>query len=141
MIDNGFNFPLRVCHRYKAYFCGMSIKRFLSFGKLLALLLFISYSVAAKASIATDEFQDTRKVVVDKAGDTFHKNMLQPQVVHVGMTPEHSLKTVHSGYLGLLFSDSITLQLSVVGQTQSILQDVDRCESVSRLLFPFHYFW
>lgn len=119
----------------------MSTKRFITFGKLLALLLFISYSVAAKASVFTNEFQDTRKVIVDKAEHYFHKNMLQPQVVHVSMMPEHSLKTVHSGYLGLLFNDSITSLLQPVGQTQTILQDVNRCESVSRLLFPFHNFW
>ncbi|UPT71902.1 MAG: hypothetical protein M0D53_06260 [Flavobacterium sp. JAD_PAG50586_2] len=115
--------------------------RFISFGKLLALLLLISYSVAAKVSIATNEFQDTRKAIVDKAENFFHKNMLQPQVVHVGMTPEHSVKTVHSGYFGLLFSDGSPLVLKPFGQTQTILQDMDRCESVSRLLFPFHYFW
>lgn len=119
----------------------MSTKRFISFGKLLALLLLIGYSVAAKASIATNEFQDTRKVIVDKAENSFHKNMLQPQVVHVSMTPEHSVKTVHSGYFGLLFSESNPLLLKPFGQTQTILQDMDRCESVSRLLFPFHYFW
>lgn len=119
----------------------MSTKRFITLGKLLALLLFISYSVSGKVSIATNEFQDTRKVTVDKSEHSFHKNMLQPQVVHVSIMPEHSLKTVQSSYLALLLNDSITLQFEPVGQTQSILQDVNRCESVSRLLFPFHCFW
>ena len=119
----------------------MLTKRFITFGKVLALLLFVSYSVAAKTSIATNEFQDTQKVTVDKADYSFHKNMLQPQVVHISMMPEHSLKTVHSGFLGLLSADNITFQLLSIGQTQTILQDVNRCENVSRLLFPSHYFW
>lgn len=120
----------------------MSIKRFITFGKLLTLLLFISYSVDGKTPVTiTYESQVPRQVTVDKVEHSFHKNMLQPQVVHVSMMPEHSLKTVHSGCVGLLYSESITLQLLPVGQTQTILQDVNRCESVSRLLFPFHNFW
>lgn len=119
----------------------MSIRKFIALGKLLSLLLFVSYSVAAKVPIAVNELQDAGKLTFEKTEHSFHENMLQPKVAHVGMTSEHSIKTVNSSYLGLLFSDSITLQLLSVGQTQIILQDVDRCESVSRLLFPFHYFW
>ena len=119
----------------------MFTKKPLTFGKILALLLLISFSVVSKAAVTTNEFQNQRKVSVSATDYSFHKNMLQPQVVHVSMVLEHSAKPLQSGAAVLFYSDIISLPLQPLGQIQVSLQDVNRCESVSKLLFPFHYFW
>ncbi|MCF6131677.1 hypothetical protein [Flavobacterium wongokense] len=118
----------------------MSIKKFMMFGKLLTLVLLISSSVSAKSFIANG-FQDEGTVTINNAGQSFHKNMLQPQLVHVNVTTEHTVKPISLGYTALLFNEKTSLTLKPSGPTSLILQDVDRCESVSKLLFPFHYFW
>lgn len=125
----------------KGYFCIMSTKKFLAFGKILALLLLISYSVIAKPTVIPNGLQDQGTVSFNKAEQSFHKNMLQPQVVHVSMMPEHSVKPINTAYGDLFYCDSTCLLLQPTTQTHLILQDANRCESVSRLLFPFHFFW
>ncbi|MDI1318413.1 hypothetical protein [Flavobacterium sp.] len=119
----------------------MSTKKFLAFGKILALLMLISYSVVAKSVSSTNELQDPRPLSLNKPADSFHKNMLQPQVVHVSMMMEHSIKLVNPT-VGILFIGCDTDLLSMpTAQTHVILQDVNRCKSVSPLLFPYHFFW
>ncbi len=119
----------------------MSTKKFLSFGKILALLMLISYSVTAKSVRLSNEFQENRALTLSKPADNFHRNMLQPQVVHVSMVIEHSVKLVHPN-AGILFTAYDTNLLSLpTAQTHVILQDVNRCKSVSPLLFPYHFFW
>lgn len=118
----------------------MSTRRFISFVKLLALLLFVSFSVTAKTDMVTNEFPQ-KKVLFGKTEHSFHKNMLQPQVVHVTVATEHSIKPISPVYFGFLSNVNISLVPCSLGRTSSIFQDVDRCESVSRLLFPFHNFW
>lgn len=107
---------------------------------MLALLLLISSSVSAKSFIAHD-FQDNQTENLNKAAHSFHENMLQPQVVHVSITSEHSGKPVHTALNDLFYSESNHLVLQPLGQTNVVLQDANRCESVSKLLFPFHVFW
>ena len=118
----------------------MSTKKFILFGKMLALLLLINSTVSAKSFIA-NEFQDKGNVTLNKSEHSFHKNMLQPQVVHVSITSEPSVKPINSGFVALLFNEKTSLVLKPNEQANVILQDADRCESVSRLLFPFHIFW
>lgn len=119
----------------------MSTQKFLAFGKMLTLLMLISYSVTAKSVGYTAEFQKNRALTLSKPADSFHKNMLQPQVVHVTMMMEHLGKVVHP-IVGILFTGYDTDLLSLPSaQTHVLLQDANRCESVSPLLFPYHFFW
>lgn len=125
----------------KRYFCSMSTKKFFTFGKIVALLLLISYSVAAKPILNVTEFQKQGKTAFNKVENAAHKNMLQPQVVHVTMMPEHTVNPANPSYFASTFTEESSSELSSNGQTTIILQDANRCESVSRLLFPFHIFW
>ncbi|MCF6129306.1 hypothetical protein L1S35_06445 [Flavobacterium sp. AS60] len=119
----------------------MSAKKFIGFGLLLSLLLLFSFSVTARTAIAANESSDNRKETFHKADHSFHKNMLQPQVMQVTVMPEHSAKPLAVAYSTLYCSESINLSLQPTRQANVFIQDVNRCESVSRLLFPFHYFW
>lgn len=119
----------------------MSINKFLSFGKLLSLLLLISCSVSANTALPTKGFNQQEKISFNKVEDAIHKNMLQPQVVHVNITVEHTVKPVNPSCAALFLIEKSSLEVSPNGQTTTTLQDADRCESVSRLLFPFHIFW
>lgn len=118
----------------------MFAKRFIVFGKMLTLLLFISSSVSAK-SFSVNEFQNKGKETLNKVDHSFHKNMLQPQVIHVTITSEPSVKPINFGFVALLFDEKALLAVKSSGQTNELLQDANRCESVSKLLFPFHNFW
>ena len=124
----------------KPYFCNMSTKKFLAFGTLLALLLLTSFSVTAK-TIGIDKFQEQRTESLNKTEHSFHKNMLQPQLVHVTMMPEHSVKPVPIGFGIFCYRDTTLLLLQPTAQAHVVLQDANRCESVSRFLFPYHFFW
>lgn len=115
--------------------------KFLSFVKILALLLLASCSVVAKNGNAANEFQQHQSLKLNKTADNLHKNMLQPQVVHVSILTEHPVKPIASG-LGILFigfQSHLLLQPTLLAN--EILQDADRCESVSKFLFPYHFFW
>lgn len=118
----------------------MSAKKFIGFGKLLALLLLISCSVSAKTFTA-NEIQKKGTVTLNKAEDSIHKNMLQPQTAYVSISNEHLAKPMSFGYVALFFNEGAVSTLNPIGKTATFLQDADRCESVSRLLFPFHNFW
>ena len=114
--------------------------KFLSFAKILAMLL-VSYSVSAKTGNATDGFEQNQSLKLTKAAGNLHKNMLQPHTVHVSILPEHSAKPTTPGYGILFMAYQSDLLLRPKAQATEILQDVDRCESVSRFLFPYHFFW
>lgn len=118
----------------------MSTRKFLAFGKVLVLLLLISCSVHAKAAIDT-KFSTKEIETFNKAESSLHKNMLQTQVVHVTVMHEQPSKPVKGVSGDFPFCDNTYLLLQLPGQTNIVLQDADRCESVSRLLFPFHNFW
>lgn len=119
----------------------MALRKFIAFGKLLALLLLFSGTAVARPLAAQEDFREKGALSLNKAEQAFHKNMLQPQVVHVSIASEDSVKPITPGYAALLFHDNASLLKQTAGQANEILQDADRCESVSRLLFPFHYFW
>lgn len=118
----------------------MSIKKFIAFGKVLTFLLLLSSSVSAKA-LAAYELPQNGALAINKAEHSFHKNMLEPQTVHVSITNEHLAKPTSLGYVTLLSNGSSLSTLKPIGKATAFLQDADRCESVSRLLFPFHNFW
>lgn len=119
----------------------MSTKKLLTFGKILALLLLISFSVTAKTTFAPNEFQNPKTLDFSKEQTALNNNMLQPQVVHVSVTTEHSVKLTNSSFGVLFYGEKPSVTLRPFGQTNVILQDANRCESVSRLLFPYHLFW
>ncbi|WP_136151309.1 hypothetical protein [Flavobacterium sangjuense] len=116
----------------------MSTKKFIGF---VSLLLLFSFSVTARTVITVNESSDNRKETFHKADHSLHKNMLQPQVMQITVLPEHSAKPLPFAYSALCCSESINLSLQPTRQANVFIQDVNRCESVSRLLFPFHYFW
>ena len=117
----------------------MSAKKFIVFGKMLALLLLISGSVSAKAAVTTMDFQNPASL--NKAGYELHKNMLQPQFVHITASTEHSAKPTLFGYAAALFNENARTAARPTLTPSLFLQDADRCETVSRLLFPYHIFW
>jgi len=119
----------------------MSVKPLLAFGKLWLLLLLLSNPVAAKTIMADDSAQDAKTVTLLKADEVIHKDGLQPQVPSVRIISEHHAKPINFGYAALSDDDSASLVLGYVGSTQVLLQDANRCESVSRLIFPYHFFW
>lgn len=119
----------------------MALRKFIAFGKLLALLLLFSSTAVAKPLATKKDFHEKGTLALNKAEQAFHKNMLQPQVVHVSTASEDSVKPITPGYAALLFHENAVLLQQTTGQANEILQDADRCESVSKLLFPFHYFW
>lgn len=125
----------------------MHLRKFISFGKLLALLLLISYTAVAKPTVSKNELPEKGALNLSKTEHCHaepveaHKNMLQPQVVHLSTGSEDSVKPITSAYVALPFYGTASFSLQATGQANQILQDADRCESVSKLLFPFHYFW
>jgi hypothetical protein len=105
------------------------------------LLLLAGYSATAKANHVSNEFQHQHKTTFSNSADSFHKNMLQPQMANVNVTSEHPVKQVNFGD-GIIFCDrKFGFLQQPSGQLCFILQDVNRCENVSRLLFPHHFFW
>lgn len=118
----------------------MAVKQLLAFGKLLLLLL-LSNPVAAKTVMANKDCQESKVVTVFEADDVVHKDGLQPQAPSVRVISEHHAKPISFGYTALFYDGSVSLVLGYVGSTQVLLQDANRCESVSRFLFPYHFFW
>ena len=115
--------------------------KLLSFAKIFALLLLLSYSVSAKTGNTSVELEKNQPLNLTKSSGNLHQNMLQPQVVHVSILPEHSVKPITSGFGILFVGYQSDLLLRPTAQATEILQDVDRCESVSKFLFPYHFFW
>ncbi len=119
----------------------MDLRKFITFSKILALLLLISTSANAKSTVAKNEFNPKKALNFNKDEQAFHRNMLQPQTAHISVGTEDSVKPINSGYFALLLSENVSSATQYIGHTNEILQDANRCESVSKLLFPFHYFW
>lgn len=117
----------------------MSAKKFILLAKVLLMLLLISNPVAAKTAIHNNDVSG--KQALCKSGHSFHKNMLQPQTVHFSIANEHQLKPISLGYAALFLPEQLSFTVNLRSKTTTILQDTNRCESVSRLLFPFHNFW
>src|SRR4051812_16307900 len=122
-----------------AYFCQMPIKKSILFGNLFALLVLISYSVAAKDPGTITEFHQ-QQLSLNKAADSVHENMLQTAIVHISMVSAQPVKAANPGFGILAGSCNVCLLLHPAAPA-IVTQDADRCESVSRLLFPYHIFW
>jgi hypothetical protein len=119
----------------------MSAKRLLALGKIWVLLLLFSTMAVAKTAMMVAP-ETSKEVSLFKAGHSFTKDLLQPQALSTaGVTTEHAAKPMPFGYAVLEYAESTRLGLGYVGTTTTVLQDANRCESVSRLLFPFHIFW
>lgn len=119
----------------------MSLRKSILFGKLLVLLFLMGNMAAAKPTSAKNGFSAKGSLSLNKTGEALHKNMLQPRAVHVGTTAENTVKPINHGFAAFSFNESTFLILQPSGRAKEILQDANRCESVSKLLFPFHYFW
>lgn len=118
----------------------MSAKQFIVLGKLLVLLLF-SNGAFANTLMPFEGSQDSKAVMLYQTGDTLHKDGLQPQVPSGRILSEHQAKPFSLGYPVFEYDESTRLVLGYVGPTVVFLQDANRCESVSRFLFPYHFFW
>lgn len=119
----------------------MLAKRFLAWGKVWVLLLLFSNLVVAKSAVVIAP-NTSKEVSLFKAGHSFAKDLLQPQALSTaGIASEHAAKPMPFGYAALAYDENTRLVLGFVGTTTVVLQDTNRCESVSRLLFPFHIFW
>lgn len=134
-----FNFPLPFFQAIKFYFYAMSAKKLILLAKILLLFLLTSNPAAAKTAIHNNDVSG--KEALCKSGHSFHQNMLQPQTVHFSIANEHQLKPVSLGYAALFLQEQLSFAVNPRSKTTTILQDTNRCESVSRLLFPFHNFW
>ena len=119
----------------------MSVKQLLTFGKLWLLLLLMSNSVVAKTVMPNQICQDAKAVALYKADGVVHKDGLQPKTLSFRIISEHHAKPIGFGYAPVSYAAAVCIVLCHVGPTQVLLQDVNRCESVSRFLFPYHFFW
>lgn len=138
---DSFNVPLPLLLTNKPYFCPMLTKKYLSFLQLLTLLLLTTYSVAGTSMGTTALVQRPSTENLNDSESDFHRNMLQQQVVHLTAQPEQGGKLLHSGFGILPVSSTHFSAVQPTTSATTILQDVNRCESVSRLLFPYHFFW
>lgn len=118
----------------------MSAKQFIVLGKLWVLLL-LGNGPFANTVMSFDKAQQSKAVTLFEAEDTLHKEGLQPQIPSVRIISEHQAKPISFGYPELAYEVNIGLALGFTGPTQVLLQDANRCESVSRFLFPYHFFW
>ncbi|WP_284652415.1 hypothetical protein [Flavobacterium terrisoli] len=118
----------------------MSAKQFIVLGKLWVLLLF-GNSAFANTVMPFGEQQESKAVTLYKAVETLHKDGLQPQVPSVRIISEQQAKSFSLGYPVIGLYESVRLVPGYVGPTVVLLQDADRCKSVSRFLFPYHFFW
>jgi hypothetical protein len=120
----------------------MSIKQKLFCFKLLCLLLCLNTaSVEARTFTTNISSESNRALTLEKEQSVFHKNILQPQVVQFVAIQKHTVKPINLGCSILFSGEKMQFSLQKTGQTNTILQDANRCESVSRFLFPYHFFW
>ncbi|TBX69140.1 hypothetical protein EZL74_07105 [Flavobacterium silvisoli] len=119
----------------------MSAKKILLLGIVwLLLLLFSNLTVANTAMVIAPK--GSKEVSLFKAGHSFTKDLLQPQGLSTArLTSEQVAKPMPFGYTVLQYDEITRLVLGFLGTTTAVLQDTNRCESVSRLLFPYHFFW
>lgn len=118
----------------------MSLKQFIVLGKLWVLLLF-GNGAFANIVLPCNDISVSIAVAVFETEDSLHKEGLQPQIPSIRIISEHQAKPVVFGYFALSYETNVSLVLGYSGPTQVLLQDANRCESVSRFLFPHHFFW
>ncbi|WP_333600244.1 hypothetical protein [Flavobacterium sp.] len=118
----------------------MSVKQCIAFSKLWVLLLCFSNLVVAKTPAVDKHLQDTQTEAFLKAGYSLSKDLLQPQTFSRVLS-EHSVTPLPLGCAVLQYDEKLRLILGYKGTTVLLVQDADRCESVSHFLFPYHFFW
>ncbi|WP_162126107.1 hypothetical protein [Flavobacterium phycosphaerae] len=119
----------------------MFAKRFIALVKIGVLLLLVSNFAVAKTVGPISDAQETKTVMLVKGKHALTKELLQPQVLTVRTGVEPTAKPMPAGYVAITSDDELTLAINAVGTTTILLQDVNRCQSVSLLLFPYHIFW
>ncbi|MGL2966693.1 hypothetical protein [Flavobacterium sp. XGLA_31] len=119
----------------------MGTKRFLAWGKIGVLLLLWSTMAVAKTVVPGSLAPETKALTLVKGKPVLAKELLQPQVLLVRVGVEHAAKPMPSGDVVLTGSLILSRAVHYSGTATTVLQDVDRCESVSRYLFPYHFFW
>jgi len=119
----------------------MSVQQRITGYKFWILLLLFSTGAIAKSAVGVTHSQAVKTLSLTKAQHRLSKDLLQPQSGTSRLLTEHSDTPVVSGYAVLSSNNGKYLLLGYVGTTVALLQDTNRCESVSRLLFPYHIFW
>ena len=115
-------------------------KQILALGKLWLLLLLMSNGAVANTSVPESTSEKKTETFL-KTGQTLHKDGLQPEVLSVRVLLEHPAKSISFGYAVVNDYPSSNLVCIYAGPTVLLVQDTNRCESVSRFLFPYHFFW
>ena len=118
----------------------MLAKQFIVLGKLWVLLLFGNLALANMV-LPIDKVQQCKTVTLFETEDSIHKEGLQPQIPSVRILTEHQSKPISFGYPELIYEVNVDLVKGFTGLTQVLIQDANRCESVSRFLFSYHFFW
>ena len=119
----------------------MDAKLFLALPKLWLLLLLLSNIAVANTSMVVKPCQESKTVTLFEAETSLHKEGLQPQLPSFRIISEHHAKPISFGHSELFYDFDSRLIPESVGLIQVFLQDVNRCENVSRFLFPYHFFW
>lgn len=119
----------------------MDTKQFLALRKLWLLLLLLSNIAVAHTSMVIEPCQESKTVTLFEAETSLHKEGLQPQIPSFRIISEHHAKPISFGYPELFYDADCHFVTKSVGLIQVFLQDVNRCESVSPFLFPYHFFW
>lgn len=117
-------------------------KQFLVFGKLWLLLLLFCQPIEAKVRCGIEQRQNLETASLFKTENLLHEDMLQTQAMSLRVASEHSVKAFSFGYATLPYSEKgYPVYLEFSGTAIVFIQDENRCESVSCLLFPYHFFW
>ncbi len=107
--------------------------------KLLILLL-LGYPVAGISAVPPDgKTHQTESLYTSR--QHLHQDLLQPQVIHINVATDHLVKLSNPGFALLFFQNHGFLPFLSLEPAKTILQDTDHCENVSKLLFPYHFFW
>lgn len=116
----------------------MNSIRLFSFISLVSLFLLFSITVDGHSGSAIKKEKKNSFLSPSSVHSDF---FLQPQAdtsVYITEKTPNTFQTKHFESNFSISLDFITLQ---VENTYVISQDINRCENVSQLLFPFHFFW
>jgi len=108
-------------------------------------IIFIGLTIAFVFAFSANEVP-VDKIQIEKQDSSFsidsiHSSVfIQPQTsssfASPQKTPDFSVAKYFENYLVVIPDFKISTHLTVYAN-----QDINRCEMVSLLLFPFHYFW
>lgn len=100
------------------------------------LLLFSSFSKANAIAIVKEGARTELK-----SNFSFHKESLQQETYQLGVKFERTSVVKMFQNLGFFTSDFIESSFFRIENLFLDIQDVNRCQSVSIFLFPYHFFW